>query len=257
MVATWSVVGAGAILPRAGFGPAGYALRPRESEAVTLFDCGPGTLRNLPALGIELREVRRVVLSHFHPDHCLDVFALAFARYALKEAARALELVGPRGLKSWLQRGCDALGQWVEFRDTRVIEVEVGETVHGLDLDDLALRHVGTQHTANSLAWRADLPSGEAVTFSGDSRETPELPQLARGCDLFVCECALPDEEAIPTHVTAAGAGRMAQGAAAKRLLLTHFYPSHDPEAARLAASQVYTGPIETARDGLVIRLRS
>ena len=43
------VLGAGSILPRAGYGCAGYALRPTPDGALTLFDCGPGSLR---ALGV-------------------------------------------------------------------------------------------------------------------------------------------------------------------------------------------------------------
>jgi ribonuclease BN (tRNA processing enzyme) len=255
--ATWSVVGAGAILPRVGYGCSGYVLRPAEGAPVTLFDCGPGTIRNLPALGVSLGEVRRVVLSHFHPDHCLDVFALAFARYVPGFDAPPMELIGPRGLSAWLARGAEALGRWVEFQDTRIVEVEPADEVQEFELADLRLRHVHTRHTDTSLAWRAELADGASVTYSGDSGETAALIELARECDLFACECSFPEEEAVPNHLTPAGAGRLARAAAVRRLLLTHFYPSQDPDRARHEAGQVFDGPIETARDGGVYLLRT
>jgi ribonuclease BN (tRNA processing enzyme) len=47
----------------------------------------------------------------------------------------------------------------------------------------------------------------------------------------------------------------MARAARARKLVLTHFYPSMDPEEARARAAQVYDGPLELARDGRVFEL--
>ena len=73
---------------------------------------------------------------------------------------------------------------------------------------------------------------------------------LARGVDLFVVECSFPEEEAMASHLTPSSAGRLAQRAGPKRLLLTPFYPAMDPEAARRGAARFFDGPIELARDG-------
>src|SRR5829696_8016387 len=112
MTAQWRVLGAGSILPRAGYGSSAYALQPATGERSTLFDCGPGTLRALGAAGLGLADVERVVISHFHPDHCLDLLALAFARRnpALRPVP-SLELVGPRGLGPWLERAGALYGE--------------------------------------------------------------------------------------------------------------------------------------------------
>ena len=86
----WDVVGQ-------GLGCAGYALRLVEDGPVTLFDCGPGTLRALAEAELRLESVQRVVISHFHVDHCLDLFALGFARNNPSFEAEELELVSERG----------------------------------------------------------------------------------------------------------------------------------------------------------------
>ncbi len=250
--ATWTVIGAGSILPRVGYGCSGYALRTAPDAPVTLFDCGPGTVRALAACGIALADVRRVVLSHFHPDHCLDAFALAFARRNPAFVAPPLELIGPRGLGAWLDAGAAALGHWVRFEDTRVREVEVTEEPARLELDDLVLSSVHTRHLDTSLAWRADLGAGRSVTYSGDSGECEALARLAHRTTLFVCECSFPEEEAVPNHLTPSGAATLAKAAGVEKLLLTHFYPSMDPEEALRCAALVFEGPIECARDGSV-----
>jgi ribonuclease BN (tRNA processing enzyme) len=235
--AQWCVLGAGSILPREGFGPAGYALRPAPLAPVTLFDCGPGTLRNLPRAGIGLLEIERVVLSHFHLDHCLDLFALAFARRNPSLGApRPLEVVGPRGLARLVAAAEGALGALARDPAATFVEVEP------------------TEHTVEALAWRADLP-GAAVAFSGDTPETDGVADLAAGVDLFTVECSHADGHGVSGHLTPSSAARLAVRAGARRLLLTHFYPQLDPGEARAVAARTFSGEILLARDGLVVEL--
>jgi ribonuclease BN (tRNA processing enzyme) len=254
MTAQWRVLGAGSILPRAGYGSSGYALCPAAGERSTLFDCGPGTLRALGAAGLGLADVERVVISHFHPDHCLDLLALAFARRnpALRPVP-SLELVGPRGLGAWLERAAALYGEksWLRFEGTSVREVDPANPGE-LDCGSFTLSSRATGHTPEALAWRADLRSGGSVTYSGDSGEGPALAELARSSALFVCECSFPDESAVEHHLTPSSAARIARRAAVGTLLLTHFYPELDPEDARRVAARTFDGPIELARDGSV-----
>jgi ribonuclease BN (tRNA processing enzyme) len=253
--AQWCVLGAGSILPREGFGPAGYALRPSPAAPVTLFDCGPGTLRNLPRVAIALGEIERVVLSHFHLDHCLDLFALAFARRNPSLGApRPLEVVGPRGLARLVASAEGALGALARDPAAAFVEVEPVAGQPPLVRGGLRLSWTPTEHTVEALAWRADLP-GAAVAFSGDSPETPGVADLAAGVDLFTVECSHADGHGVSGHLTPSSAARLAARAGARRLLLTHFYPQLDPGEARAVAARTFSGEILLARDGLVVEL--
>lgn len=254
-LATWIVLGAGSILPRAGHGTAGYALVRGADEPFWLFDCGPGTLRALGEAGLLLERLERVVLTHFHPDHCLDLYALAFARGNPGLAAPPLELVGPRGLARLVAEPPAALERWTRFEDTTVTEVEPNPEPGQLERGDARLTWVATAHTPESVAWRVDLPGGASLAYSGDSGERPELARLARGVELFVAECSLvegsrEERETGHKHLSAASAGRLARAADCGRLLLTHFYPSVDPAVAVRRAAEFFPGPIEAARDG-------
>lgn len=254
--ATWTVLGAGSILPRAGFGCAGHALRPSPGARVTLFDCGPGTIRSLAGAGIALEEVERVVISHFHLDHCLDLFALAFARHNPSlQPLWELEIVGPTGIAALLARGEGTLGAWAKNPQASVTEVDPPERGPPLARAGLELSCAPTGHTPEALAWRAQGDWG-SVAYTGDSGEADAVARLARGADLFVIECSFPDERAVPGHLTPRGAGRMARRAGCAKAVLTHFYPDVDPDRAREAARGEFEGALETSRDGSVHRVR-
>jgi ribonuclease BN (tRNA processing enzyme) len=255
----WTVLGAGTIVPREGFGPAGHALRTKAEGRVTLFDCGPGTVRALAGSGIGVADVERVCVSHFHPDHCLDLFALAFARRNpnLRSAGVPhLEIVGPRGIAKILERGERLFGDrgWTRFEDTDVTEIDPKRCDEPLIRADFTLRWVATSHTPEAVAWRVDAGDGKSVAYTGDTGENPLVADLAREVDLFVCECSFPDDHAIEKHLTPTRAGRLAKLAHTKRLVLTHFYPGLDPDKARTIASRSFHGPVEAAHDGAVFR---
>jgi len=252
---TWTVLGAGTILPRTGYGSAGHALRRADGGPVTLFDCGPGTIRALGPTNLAIGDVERVVVSHFHPDHWLDLLALAFARRnpTLGDLP-ALEIVGPRGLAEILERGASLVGSksWLRFERTTVVEIDPAGGREPPDRGPIRLTWVATGHTPEGVAWRADLEGGASVAYTGDTGENPSVADLARGASLFVCECSFPDDRGMELHLTPSSAGRLAARAECRRLLLTHFYPAVDPETARKEAAKVYRGPIEVSRDGSV-----
>jgi ribonuclease Z len=107
----------------------------------------------------------------------------------------------------------------------------------------------------------ADRRPGQAVAVVMDTRPCPGALQLALGVDLLVCESTyLASHQAEARqrgHMTAADAGRLANEAGAKALLLTHFSQRVIDEQAFVdEAAQVFGGPITAAHDGLALKLR-
>ena len=207
------VLGAGSALPRAGHGPAGYALRPSRNGRWTLLDCGPGSIRQLANVGLRVEDVERVVFSHWHTDHCLDLFALIFARRnpALGDLPR-LDLVGPLGLRQLVEHGPEALGHWVEDRAAAVEEL-VSDAEGTVRFERPGLSGVGHEngHAPHAVSWRFELEGGRSLCYSGDSGEVPALERAARDADLFLCECAFPDAEAVEHHLTPSSAAGVAR----------------------------------------------
>ncbi len=252
------VLGAGSALPRPvteglRYGPAGYVLRRGPRERVTLLDCGPGSVRALGEHGIAIEQVERVMLSHEHTDHLLDLFALFFARANPNLAPLpALEVIGPRGIAQRIERAPAALGRWVEPRATTVVEFDPAEPHPGearFERGSWTFSAHPTGHTPTAVGWRVEC-GGATLAYSGDTGEVPEQLELARGADLYLVECASNDADPAPHHLHPEAVIRLAAAAQPRRLLLTHFYPDVDPEGAR-AAIEAGTGiPTLAAHDG-------
>jgi ribonuclease BN (tRNA processing enzyme) len=86
--------------------------------------------------------------------------------------------------------------------------------------------------------------------YTGDTGPSADLARWARGCDLLLAECSLPDERALAIHLTPSQAGTLAREADAKSLVLTHFYPLVEAAQPARRAAERYAGPVAAARDG-------
>ena len=90
-----------------------------------------------------------------------------------------------------------------------------------------------------ALAYRFDCPD-RSIVFSGDTHKSSALVRLARGADILVHEAlylaAAPGapgsalrKHIVDSHTTAEDAGRVAEEAGVKTLVLSHFVPSENP----------------------------
>lgn len=256
--ARFHVLGAGSAIPRAGYGPAGYALELEEGGPITLLDCGPGSIRTLPTVGLTVERVERVLITHEHTDHILDLFALAFARRnpTVASIAPELELVGPVGLRALVERAPDVLGRWVQFERTQVHEVVPDK--HGcgaFHTPNFEARFATTGHTPTALAWRVEVPGIGGVVFSGDTPLEPRVAQLARGAALLVLECSFPDGAGTANHLTPSQAAELVRQAQPAQVLLSHFYPETDPEACAEQVRDETEIPVLAAYDGMTLKL--
>lgn len=217
-------------------------------------DCGPGTVRCLGDAGVGVSEVERVVLSHFHTDHVLDLFALAFARRNPSvdpDELPELEVIGPEGLGDFLAGAPSGLAEsWRRAPRQRVTEVPAHAS---LEAGGLRFTCQPARHSKEALHWRADLGQRASLTFSGDTGEHEGLPELARSTDLLIAECAFGPDETPDVHLNAGAAGRAARDAEAGALLLTHFYPHVDPRLAVAEAAELFGGPVLAAHDGMAL----
>ncbi|HEY2898351.1 MAG TPA: hypothetical protein VGJ12_14520, partial [Gemmatimonadaceae bacterium] len=76
------------------------------------------------------------------------------------------------------------------------------------------------------------------------------VAEWARGCDLLLAECSLPERLAVAAHLTPAQVGVMAEIAEPARLVLTHFYPPVLEEEILEIISLRYSGEAVLAADG-------
>jgi len=103
--------------------------------------------------------------------------------------------------------------------------------------------------------------AGRKVVISGDTRPCDAVAQAAKGADLLIHEATFSDDEqdraADTRHSTAREAGRIAQKAGARRLVLTHLSSRHDADPSRLLvqAREEFHGQVDVAYDGLTLEI--
>ena len=225
-----------------------------EHEGYRLvLDLGNGALGQLQR-HVGLLEVDAVQISHLHADHCLDLVAYSYARrYHPAGAAPPLPVHGPPGLAERIRAAyeappADGLGEVYDFS-----VVVPGEPYR---LGPFEVTAAQVEHPVEAHAVRLQA-GGRSLVYSGDTARSEALVELARGCDLLLCEASWPSEPEPPPgiHLTGREAGEHAARAGAARVVLTHLMPFADPAEVLAEARESYAGPMEIARCGAVYQV--
>lgn len=228
---------------------AGYLV---EVESLRLLiDCGSGITRRLAERGRDWESITHVALTHFHIDHHGDLPTLIFAwKYGMLPARSApLEIIGPAGIASLIERLAIAYGTWVTSPGFPLTVREISPADHIELAAGATLSCHPVPHTPESVAYSVER-EGRRLVFTGDTGPSETLAQWAHGCDLLVAECSLPATMAIPEHLTPEQCGDLAAVAQPKHFALTHFYPPVEQVDIRAIVAQRYTGPVTLADDG-------
>jgi ribonuclease BN (tRNA processing enzyme) len=215
-----------------------------------VMDLGYATLPRL----LEWTTPERVdaaLFSHGHPDHCADLHPLL--------RARVLRVVPPGPLPVFTLPGAVDLVLALDGPGTMDDACRLHDFVPGdhFEIGPFRVQTWALPHFVPSAGLR--LTAGEqVVAYTGDTGPSADILDLARDADLFIAEASYPEqvpERAARFLSSARQAGTDAARAGAHRLVLTHLGPGSDPEPAVRAARDVYAGPIDVARPGLVVDL--
>jgi ribonuclease BN (tRNA processing enzyme) len=251
---TVTVLGSSASSPDAGNACAGYLVR--QGGTGILLDCGPGVLGNLRRF-VDVAKLDAIVISHFHPDHFLDLVPMRYGlRYGLdpdRATPRPRVLLPPGGI-GYLRgvgralRGnpafFDASFDLAEFDPDDVIRIG------GLDLTFCRTTH-------DEPTWAMAVRGDGCLVYTADTRASADLAGFAMYADLLLCEATYPASLAGQTagsehHLTSHGAGLLAREAWVRQLMLTHFWPGIDRNLFAEEAERAFGAPVTLARPGLV-----
>lgn len=249
-------MGCGTVEPEGDRACSCYYLEHGDVRA--LLDCGPGAVQALARLGLDWAGLTHLFITHFHADHVGALPGLFFALSHAIHPARTeapLRVVGPVGTRSLFRDLSHALGDYLldPGFPLHLEEILPGrERAYG----PLTVTAHDVPHTPESVAFRFDADEVRLV-YTGDTGPDEELAAFARGADLLLAECSLPDDLVGDNHLSPARLARLAGRANAARLVVTHVYPQFRAAAdvVDLIARAGYGGPIEAASEGLEVRL--
>jgi len=243
-----TILGSGTITSPADRNPAGYLIE--YNGHLALVDCGPGILKTLNTLKIDVCSLDAIFLSHFHQDHCSDVMALLMRCYLLDSASQSIILYGPDGLSEWFETQASLQGSWLIDFNPSIIQLKNQPEIW----QGIKIRTQKTLHTKNSIAYKFE-NGNKCFFYSGDTGYSDALADFSAGADIAVIECSYSDEMEQQNHLTPEKAARFINRAQIKQTVLTHIYPENDT-ADLLQRVQKFTSlPVQIGYDLLKLEL--
>jgi len=222
----------------------GYLLR--SGDTSIWLDCGNGTFGNLQQ-HVRAEDLTAVVITHEHPDHCVDIYGLhVLMRYGLER--EGLPVIAPHGLAEHLGQLVD--GDWGNAFAWQPIDESERASIGGV-----GLRFSRTDHPPPTYAVEASA-NGKRLVYTSDTGPGWSVDAFDAGADLVLSEATyLHGEKPVEIHLSAREAGTGAREAGAKRLMLTHLWPRLDHHRAVDEGSDAYGQAVVLAAPHLVTKI--
>ncbi|MFT4147815.1 MAG: MBL fold metallo-hydrolase [Micrococcaceae bacterium] len=223
------VLGSQATAPLNGIAASGYALE--SGQDVFMIDCGSGTFNEFTK-HYALEQLKGIILTHLHADHCLDLMAIAY-RWTFPEVRPKIPLYIPAGEHS-KHKAYDELFA-VPSIEAMKTPIATAFEIHEMPCDGKTEFQLNKNTTLLSFAGHHAVPNAclrfsvgsKVVAFSGDTGPCQGLDDAVHDADIFICEATYlqaSDEQIYGHgHMTAELAGAAAHNNNVKQLVLTHF----------------------------------
>lgn len=246
-------------------------------EEHCLVDAGSGVGAQLVQAGLRPYDWPRLLITHHHSDHTIDLGHLVITRWIVGQNA-PLEIWGPAGTRRQVEKLLDYLAWDIEVRrahmherpppEVRVTEIEEGKIFEagGVTVSAFLVEH---DPVKPAFGFHFD-GGGRRVVVSGDTCPSENLIRWSHQADCLIhecCEmaktswypgCGWPTIEAkirdlASYHTQPDQIGRVAREARAKKLAITHLMPGSDPAELKAAAGKHYGGSVVIGEDLMAV----
>ena len=252
--------------------------------AAYVLDCGLGVTDEYARTGIPFSALRSIFITHHHPDHNIEYGPLLVIGW-ISGMRQSVGAYGPPPLTQmtadYFRSAKTTIDFWAEdFRVPPLQMIEVHEIPSSgpvMQDENVKVTSELVQHppVTPALGYRFDFPD-RSIAFSGDTIALEDVARLAKGADVLVHEAMdFPAMEVFvrqriaagaagrvedvmahmrADHTSAEDAGRIAQDAGVKTLVLSHIGPPFvSDESWQAAAGKHFRGEIIVGHDLAVI----
>ena len=275
-----TLIGTGAPVPRIDrFGPSTLV---EVAGQQLLFDAGRGATQRLLQLGIPLRDLDGVFLTHFHSDHVSglpDLWMTGWLPPPFGRRSEPFEVWGPTGTKNLLEHLGLAFEANTNIRipDELLPPAGIELLAHEFESNGVVYEKAGVRVTAFAVehgelikpayGYRVDYDD-RAVVISGDTRYDKNLIAAANGADLLIHEVAMASDEILESserfrrifshHTTPEQAGEVFKQVRPKLAVFTHIVilgefgpttPAAPLESLLARTRKNYDGPLVVGDD--------
>jgi ribonuclease BN (tRNA processing enzyme) len=219
-----------------------------------VIDCGDGVARQLVAAGVPPAQLRHIFITHHHSDHNADYGNLMLLSWAAG-LRTPVDTWGPPPLAKMTRLFLELNEFDIATRTAdegrlplapllRPHEITTAGVVMQDDRVKVSAALVPHVPIEQAFAYRFDT-ADRSIVISGDTARSDALIALAQGADVLVHEVlwvaavdriipTVPNattlkKHIIDSHTSVEDAGRVAQAAGVKTLVLSHFVPADDP----------------------------
>ncbi len=244
-----------------------------------LVDMGEGTANHLSEASITMKSIAAFCFTHHHLDHDADAVSILPQAWS-REVVRLV--IGPKGTKKLVDFLREFYREDLEYRlenrgssFAKLAKPDVHELPlkKPLEIAGMKITAAEVPHTITTYALRFEA-DGKSIVISGDLTYSENLIKLAKDADILVMDSGgvvykeddagkkrrgePRGDNAGPrrggkkhrAHATLEEVARMAAGANAKKMVLTHFGPGTvDEEETLRQIRAIYTGEVVFAKD--------
>lgn len=172
-----------------------------------LIDCGPRTVYQLMAAGIDPGDIETLLFTHHHMDHNASFFHFAFTSWT-EGGRESLDVYGPDGTDRLVDALYDIYEEDIEYRRAiyptdGISTIQCHTVTEGFDMerDEWRVSALPVEHSIETYAYRFDEhDTGASFVFSGDTRKIDALGEFATGAGVLVQDAnsAPIDEDRVP-----------------------------------------------------------
>lgn len=212
-----------------------------------MLDCGHGAFAQLQK-HIDFRKLNALVITHFHPDHYADIYAMRHAfSGAIRDKSRKDPLV--------VYAPSEPLNIFTEINNWRDVFVTIPIEDAMLRVNRFGNVQIDFFPTVHSIpTYGVGIKKGgKKFTYTSDAAWDNNLVQACLRSHTVLAEASLRDVDIAYTkkgHMTAKQAGFLGQQAQVEQLILTHFWPEYNLNQLKREAEVSFDGEVDLAKIG-------
>lgn len=218
----------------------GYLVR--HGDTRIWLDCGNGSFARLQR-HCRPDDLDAVVITHAHPDHFVDIYGL-HVHHHYGSGRRHVPVYLPAGLRELLDV---FVHDWGFAFDWVPIDPDEHPSV-----GPLRLGFSRTDHPPPTYAVEVTDPHGRRLVYTADTGPGWEVAAFAPGAEVVLSEATyLHAARGSPLHLSARQAGEAARRAGARRLVLTHRWPTLEVRRWAEEGAEAFGAPVVVAEPDL------
>ncbi|HEX3012062.1 MAG TPA: MBL fold metallo-hydrolase, partial [Syntrophomonadaceae bacterium] len=198
----------------------------------------------------DIKDLDAVVISHYHPDHYADLYALSHAvRSAIFQGIRK------EPLRVFLPSPSDAFNYFSGKNELKVGMMTDGgkNQVRGLEL-----QYFKAEHSVPGFAVKVS-SDHSSIFYSGDTVYNNKLAEASSAVDVLLIETTMvgAEQDFAQTrgHMTTRDVARWGRISHPGLLVATHFWDGYNPEQIHAELSETCRGKFILAHEGLSINI--